>query len=134
MVVPPRAPKFKSYLSVKFYEHHSEPLASTDQFWRRFRKHFAVAVALSLVTIAIGVLGFKFIAGLRWIHSLVDSTMLMSGMGPVNCTDIKSTSGQLFASVYALFCGIVFFAAVSIVLAPVLHRLLHVTFRKRDGV
>ncbi len=58
--------------------------------------------------------------------------MLMSGVGPVNCHKIGN-GGKIFASFYALFCGIVFVAAMGAILAPALHQLLHVTLRDRSA-
>lgn len=112
---------------MKFYEHHTEELLSVSEFWRRMRKHFAAAIGLFAATIVIGIAGLM-ISGLGLVDALLDSTMLMSGMGPVNCGQLGN-GGKIFASFYALFCGIVFVAAMGIVLAPVLHRLLHTTFR-----
>lgn len=113
---------------MKFYEHYSEDLITVAKFWRRMRMHFAAAIGLFVVTIIIGVAGFM-LSGLGFVDALLDSTMLMSGMGPVNCDKIGN-GGKLFASFYALFCGIVFVAAMGIALAPLLHRLLHTTLRE----
>jgi len=44
-------------------------------------------------------------------------------MGPVG--DIPTDGGKLFASFYALFAGLVFIAVSGILLAPILHRLMH---------
>jgi hypothetical protein len=115
---------------MRFYEHHTEPLVTTAKFWRRMRTHSAAAVGLFAMTILIGVVGFR-VSGLGYTNSLLDSAMLMSGMGPVNCDKIGN-SGKIFASLYALFCGIVFVAAMGIVLAPLLHRLLHTTHHDRS--
>jgi hypothetical protein len=49
--------------------------------------------------------------------------MILGGMGPVNA--LTTTGSKLFASGYALFCGIVFILVMGIVLAPLAHRLLH---------
>jgi hypothetical protein len=50
--------------------------------------------------------------------------MLLGGMGPVK-TDALSDPGKLFAGIYALYAGLVFIAVMSIMLAPVVHRVLH---------
>lgn len=44
-------------------------------------------------------------------------------MGPVK-TDL-SEPGKFFAGAYALYAGLVFIAVMSIILAPVVHRVLH---------
>ena len=38
---------------------------------------------------------------------------------------LDSTAGFVFEGVYALVCGLLFFAVAGLVLAPMLHRLLH---------
>jgi hypothetical protein len=38
---------------------------------------------------------------------------------------MTDTGSKLFASLYALFSGVVFLSGVGIVLSPVFHRLLH---------
>lgn len=90
-----------------------------------------MAPGLFIATILIGIVGFK-ISGLSYSNALLDSTMLMSGVGPVNCHKIGN-GGKIFASFYALFCGIGFVAAMGVILAPALHRLLHVTLRDRSA-
>jgi hypothetical protein len=42
--------------------------------------------------------------------------MLLGGMGPVG--DIKTVPGKLFASVYALYAGIVFIGTAGLLVAP----------------
>jgi len=44
-------------------------------------------------------------------------------MGPVNT--LTTTAGKVFASFYALFSGIIFLVAAGVMVAPVVHRLLH---------
>ena len=71
----------------------------------------------------IGILGYHYIARLSWIDALLNASMILTGMGPV--ATLTDTPSKLFASAYALFSGVVFLSAVSIVLAPVFHRILH---------
>jgi hypothetical protein len=40
---------------------------------------------------------------------------------------LVTASGKLFAALYALFSGVVFIGVMGIILAPWVHRLLHVT-------
>jgi hypothetical protein len=44
-------------------------------------------------------------------------------MGPVAV--MTDTASKLFASIYALFSGVVFLSGVGIVLSPLFHRFLH---------
>ena len=94
---------------------------------RRFRSHLArnagIAVAVLVVSLAIGMAGYHWLAPMPWLDAFVNAAMLLGGMGPVK-TDL-SPAGKVFAGAYALYSGLVFVVATGVVLAPVLHRLLH---------
>ena len=49
--------------------------------------------------------------------------MLLGGMGPVDLP--RSDAGKLFAGVFALYSGLVVLIAAGLLLAPVMHRVLH---------
>ena len=68
-------------------------------------------------------IGYHWLDDLNWIDSLLEASMILGGMGPVN--PIKTTSAKVFASAYALFSGLVFIGIMGIVLTPIAHRLLH---------
>lgn len=71
----------------------------------------------------LGVLGYHFIAGFTWVDSLLNASMILAGMGPVN--PIENEAGKIFASAYALFSGVVFLGSVGVLFAPLYHRFLH---------
>ena len=85
----------------------------------------SLLATLAIVTVALsaGVLGYHQIAGLSWIDSILNASMILTGMGPVDT--MRDTASKLFASAYALFSGVVFLSAVGIVLAPIIHRVVH---------
>ncbi len=74
-------------------------------------------------SLALGVLGYHLIAGLSWLDALLNASMILTGMGPVN--EIATAAGKLFASFYALFSGVAFLTIVAVLLAPAVHRFLH---------
>jgi hypothetical protein len=82
-----------------------------------------MAYAIVSVALLAGVLGYHFIAMLGWIDSILNASMILTGMGPVD--PMTTTSAKLFASAYALFSGVVFLSAMGIVLSPIFHRILH---------
>lgn len=105
------------------YEHHRQPLLPREQFLRRVARHGGVSVVIIVLSLAIGAAGYHLFAGLGWIDSLLNASMILTGMGPVA---VLSTDGaKLFASFYALYSGIVFLAATGVLFAPFLHRILH---------
>jgi hypothetical protein len=85
--------------------------------------HGLLALTVITVSLAIGVLGYRFFAGFSWIDALMNAAMILGGMGPVN--ELSSDSGKLFASVYALYAGVAFLAVAAVLIAPFAHRLLH---------
>jgi hypothetical protein len=104
-------------------EHRHEPLASTPVFLQRMARFLALSAGIILVSLGIGILGYHYFEGLSWIDALLNASMILGGMGPV--APIYTVAGKLFASFYALFSGMVFLAAVGVLIAPVFHRFLH---------
>jgi hypothetical protein len=49
--------------------------------------------------------------------------MILGGMGPVN--ELKGDAAKVFASLYALFSGLMFIGIMGVVLSPIVHRFLH---------
>ena len=105
------------------YEHHSERLLPWERFVRRFAKHGGVAAIAIGFSLALGTVGFHFLAPQEWLDAFLNASMLLGGMGPVG--EVKRSAGKLFASFYALYAGIVFIGSAALLLAPVLHRILH---------
>jgi hypothetical protein len=105
------------------FEHRGAPLISRADFLWRLAKHGGYAAALLVVSMVGGTAGFHYWAGQTAIDALLNSAMLLGGMGPVG--DIQSTAGKLFATFFALYAGIVFLGVTALLFAPVLHRFLH---------
>lgn len=98
-------------------------LAPRKVFAWRLVRAIVFAGALILIVLLVGISGYHWIAGLSWIDALLNASMILGGMGPV---DILTTQGaKLFASFYALFSGLVAVGATGLVLSPILHRMLH---------
>ena len=83
----------------------------------------AVAGGLIFTALFIGISGYHWIAGFDWIDSLLEASMILGGMGPIN--PLTTLGAKLFASGYALFSGLVFIAVMGVTLAPITHLMLH---------
>ena len=83
----------------------------------------AMAGLLIAVALLIGISGYHWIAGMAWIDSLLEASMILGGMGQIN--PLTTTGAKVFASAYALASGLMFIGVMGIVMAPVVHRLLH---------
>jgi hypothetical protein len=83
----------------------------------------ALSLCLILVALSLGVAGYHWIAGLDWVDSLLEASMILAGMGPVS--QLTASRSKIFASGYALFSGLIFIGIVGIALSPILHRAFH---------
>ena len=110
--------------SVLRLERRRDPPADIQRFGQRLLAGAGMAGSLILFSLLLGVLGYRYIAGLPdWVDCIYNASMILGGMGPV--AEIKTDAGKLFASAYALYSGVVLLTSVSIVLGPVFHRVLH---------
>ena len=105
------------------YEARAERPVSRGRFMRRLFLHFAAAVAVLGASIVIGVAGYVHFENLPVLDAFLNAAMLLGGMGPVDAP--KTSGGKLFAGLFALYAGLVFIITAGVLLAPVLHRLLH---------
>ena len=105
------------------FEHRHEDLISRAAFTARMLRSAALAVGLVALSLAAGTAGYHGLEGLPWVDALVNASMLLGGMGPVDA--LHTTAGKLFASFYALYSGIVFLIVAGVIFAPVFHRFLH---------
>lgn len=105
------------------FEHRRQPLVSQKYFYRRVLRSVASASLIILFSLGIGILGYHHFGGLSWLDSMLNASMILTGMGPVNA--MESEAGKLFASFYALFSGIAFLTVVAVFFAPIIHRFLH---------
>lgn len=99
-----------------------EHLLSRQAYLHRQLRFSLFAAAIVAVCLSIGVLGYHWTEGLAWLDSLLNASMLLGGMGPVE--NPVTVAGKLFASFYALFSGIIFLMAAGVFAAPLLHRVV----------
>jgi hypothetical protein len=105
------------------FEHRSKPLLPRRAFYARFAWSVAATVCIVAFSLLMGSAGYHYLGELPWIDSLLNASMILAGMGPVD--PIRSNAAKLFASFYALYSGIAFLTMVAILMAPLLHRFLH---------
>ncbi len=105
------------------FESMRQPLLSRAAFVRRLAWNFAVASALIGVSLFGGMVGYRTTEDMAWIDAFANASMILSGMGPLD--PLKTSGGKLFAGLYALYSGLVLILASGIILAPLVHRLIH---------
>jgi hypothetical protein len=122
-----RAPQFPSTPQPRYtplmFESKTAPLLSRRDFLKRQARFAFVALALVAISLAIGMAGYHFFENLSWLDSLLNASMLLGGMGPVD--PLKTDGGKLFASFYALYSGLIVLVVAGVLFAPIFHRILH---------
>lgn len=112
------------------FERKNQPLLPEARYRSRVYRNLSAGVGLLVVFLLIGVVGYRYTCEFSWLDSLLNASMILSGMGPTNT--ITTSSGKVFASVYALASGVVFITTIGIIMAPVAHRFFH-RFHLMDG-
>jgi hypothetical protein len=105
------------------YEHRRQQPLSRRAFRRRVARHLAVACLIAAGSLAAGIAGYVWFERLSVLDAFLDAAMLLGGMGPVHTP--VTAGGKLFAGLYALYAGVVFLVVAAIIVAPVVHRVLH---------
>ena len=109
--------------SIWKYEHKKKPLLPARLFYTRMLNNFLLAAIIILISLSIGVAGYMLFANLKFVDALLNASMILGGMGPVDV--LTSDAGKYFASFYSLFSGITFLSTVALLLAPAIHRTMH---------
>jgi hypothetical protein len=105
------------------FERRYQPLLPRNLFFLRLVRHAWISLGIIALSLGIGIVGYHWTDGLGWLDSLLNASMILSGMGPVN--ELKSDAAKWFASFYALFSGVMFITTCGVLFAPVVHRFLH---------
>lgn len=90
--------------------------------WRTFNL-FVISFTFLALSLGLGVCGYHYYAGLGFIDSLLNASMILTGMGPID--PMKTDAAKLFASCYSIYSGVAFLTSIGVFIAPTLHRLLH---------
>jgi hypothetical protein len=93
--------------------------------------HAGIALILLFLSLIIGMAGYEHYEQLSWRSAFLNAAMLLGGMGPVDAP--VTNGGKLFAGVYALYAGLVFIIVAGLILAPIVHRIMHKFHWSQDG-
>ncbi|HZK78163.1 MAG TPA: hypothetical protein VFC35_04585 [Gemmatimonadaceae bacterium] len=105
------------------YETSGEAPITWGRFVERMLRHGSIALLLVFVSLLVGMSGYIGFEHLGVVDAFLNASMILGGMGPVNT--VASTGGKIFAGFYALYSGLVFLVVAGLLLAPVVHRVLH---------
>ena len=107
----------------KQWEGRTDPLLPLPEFRKRLLGAASLAILIIGVSLGVGVLGYHVWGPMPWLDALVNASMILGGMGPVD--PVHTTAGKWFESAYALYSGITLLTSVGLLFAPMVHRLLH---------
>jgi hypothetical protein len=105
------------------YESRRDPLLPRPAFILRLLRNAAAALGIVGFSWGLGMAGYRIFEGMSWLDAMLNSAMLLGGMGPTS--ELHTSGGKIFASFYALYCGLVLIMAVGVLFAPVFHRFIH---------
>ena len=77
------------------FEHKSEPLVPRWAFYARMAQSAAIVAGIIACSLFVGSAGYHYLGDLPWIDSLLNASMILAGMGPVD--PLKTDSAKLFA-------------------------------------
>jgi len=98
-------------------------LPPKKHFLTRLAKNFFFAMGLLLFSLLIGMWGYHYFMNLGFADSLINASMILSGMGPVDHAD--TDGAKIFASFYAIYSGVTFISSMAFLFIPIVHRFLH---------
>lgn len=113
------------------FEHRNSRLAPPAVFLGRLARSIVFASGMIVAALVIGISGYMLTERMPLLDAYLNAAMLLGGMGPVD--QLHTSAGKFFAGAYALFCGLLIVIASGVVLAPILHRVLHALHVERDG-
>ena len=79
------------------FEHRKQPLLTPREFLIRQLLYLLVASMIMVGSLVLGVLGYHYLEGLAWIDALVNASMLLGGMGPVNALHTVATPHAIYS-------------------------------------
>jgi hypothetical protein len=98
-------------------------LPQKKHFFNAVVKSFLLAMAIIGFSLLIGILGYCYFYNIGWVDGLLNASMILTGMGPIDAA--PSDSAKIFASFYSLYSGVAFLTSIGVLFAPVYRRFLH---------
>ena len=123
--------KGKSKGEDSLHLHDAHPVHLPWQLAGHMIYHSMALLPLGIVTLGVGMSIYHWVEGLGWPESFLNAAMHLGGMGPVD--PLHTTAGKWLAGFYALFAGVVFLVLAGVMLAPVIHHVLHRFHLESDG-
>jgi hypothetical protein len=102
---------------------NNKKLHPVHDFYKKIVNSLIFSAGLIAFSIFMGMAGYHWLGGLGWVDSLLNASMILTGMGPVD--KMAGDAAKIFASFYALYSGVAFLSIFAVFFAPIFHRFLH---------
>ena len=66
------------------YEHRTHQLLHGTKFLKRVARHAMLALCILAFGLGLGIAGYNYLGELNWIDALLNASMILTGMGPVD--------------------------------------------------
>lgn len=106
------------------WEHKRQPILSSRKFLQRQFRFVGYSTILIGFSLFVGTVGYCHFGDMTLVDGFYNASMILTGMGPV--TPLHTDAAKVFSSLYALFSGVAFLTTAAVLLAPGIHRFLHV--------
>jgi hypothetical protein len=105
-------------------ERKTQKIATMPRFIVRIGKYVLLSFAVITFSLALGTVGYHYVAEISWLDSFHMSALILTGMGPV--VEMTTPAAKIFSSFYALYSGVAFLSLTAVFMTPLIHRLLHI--------
>ncbi len=105
------------------FEHLESDVISVKLFLKRVSCYFFIATIMLLAGLVPVFLGFILIGGSIPAEAFINALSLLGGLEAPY--ELDSHKGRIFVAIYSLFIETVFFLAITTLLAPIIHRVIH---------
>lgn len=105
------------------FEHKTQKVISRKSFYTRQIRFTWYSLIVVFISMVLGVAGYMITAHLAFTDAVLNASMILTGMGPVN--PMPNDAAKWFASLYALYSGVAFLTTIGLFIAPIVHRFMH---------
>jgi len=105
------------------FERRNKPLISNRAFAKRMLIWVFITTLLTLVSLVLGVIGYRYFESMTWLDAFLNAAMIFGGMGEIDV--LHTTAGKMFAALYAIYSGVFLVVCGGLLLVPIFHRVLH---------
>lgn len=105
------------------YESRGEAVLPVWQFAVRMAWHIGIAMLIVVVAMGVGMAGYMYFEAVSWHDAMLNVSLILAGIGPFLLP--ATVTGKLFFAFYNIIVGLVFVALIGVVMAPLVHRVMH---------